>query len=110
MTYKMNTEAREALVQSIRKWEGNEEVLLQSSLLLGPADCPLCNLYNVNIEDKCKGCPVAAYTGSIVCNNSPYSKVEELYDTRGEVDSEMKEAIQDETNFLREVLEFYDEE
>ena len=41
--------------------------------------CALCEEYLLNCNRFCRGCPVRNYTGNVLCEESPYDKVKELY-------------------------------
>lgn len=60
-----------ALNASIEKWWDNIHV---TSLVLAKThwtDCPLCTLFH---QDQCRGCPVAAKSGSTFCDGTPYTR------------------------------------
>lgn len=67
----MDTETREALEGSIRKWEG---VASGKKGERGTSDCPLCNKFFHQAEGGyCVRCPVYARTGRPGCMESPWT-------------------------------------
>lgn len=64
----MDTQTREALEGSIRKWE---RIAAGQDIDKGSANCPLCQIFNTN-GNNCAGCPVAIHTGMAHCRNTPY--------------------------------------
>ena len=63
-----NAEVRTALQGSIKKWE---EIVNGTGADLGCSNCPLCQMFLVG-SLSCDGCPIAEYTNSHHCLNSPY--------------------------------------
>lgn len=98
----MNAEALTALHRSIAKWKA---IVAGTGTNDGPSDCPLCQLYNVNLpyNVKCIGCPVMDRTGLQLCAGSPYLRYEEAED-EGADDEELKHFAKAELDFLRSLL------
>ena len=65
----MNSETREALEGSIKKWQG---IVDGTVLNAGSTNCPLCVMF-LNMND-CSGCPVYEKTGKNSCHGSPYHR------------------------------------
>jgi len=62
----------------------------------GSDECPLCQHFG----PSCVGCPIAAYTSWLHCENTPH----EEYVVAAEGSEEEKEAILAEIKFLKEVM------
>ena len=69
-----------ALKASIEKWEKNAVTIDFGEIKVGPIECPLCELFNYDIDQNCRGCPVFEKTNSIRCKNTPYMTADSLYD------------------------------
>lgn len=65
----MDRKTLTALRESVRKWE---RIVAGTGKDNGTEDCALCQEFNLQVEDKCEGCPVAAKTGKPFCWNSPF--------------------------------------
>lgn len=86
----MSPEARIALENSIKKWEGIVAGIHHDN---GWRDCPLCQLFQVKAD--CQGCPVMQETGEPFCRGTPYRDYSAYPSS---------EAAQRELDFLRSLL------
>lgn len=104
----MTPEAAAALEASIEKWERNARVDHPDDVKLGLTTCPLCRLF---WGDDCESCPIAAHTGQIFCEDTPYERAD-IAAGRWEdcPDSEalreaFREAAEEEVAFLKSLRE-----
>lgn len=119
----MNVETLAALKGSIRKWECIRDQKVND---WGVNNCPLCQLFNNNNDDKCEqidcvGCPVYEKTKKEDCGDTPYKKFTQwLYKSEGipynfghyhtalirntKLVGELKQLAQDEIDFLISLL------
>ena len=59
--------------ESIDHWLSNAAYAEKGmAISTGPHECALCRRF---LYEKCKGCPVAAWTGESHCRSSPYRDV-----------------------------------
>lgn len=105
----MDSRTLKALNASIAEWKKNAEATKTSDVLLGVADCPLCNLFwKLDRGESCVGCPVFSQ-GHFRCDGTPYDDAEQRYsEWDDEGIDEYREAFcaaaQDEVDFLRSLL------
>jgi hypothetical protein len=79
---KLSKRARQGLIDSIAAWEYKKKQLALSDVLITPAACPLCKLYNSYNEvhchhSDCMHCPIYKTTGERYCMGSPYVQASE---------------------------------
>ena len=116
----MDDAAREALDQSIAKWEANLEAAKRGDLAgikLGPGECQLCKVFYFQGDDNqtCVGCPISARTGAPGCQETPYDLV--LWNYRSSlirshcdddhsrvVRQRLTDSVRDELNFLKSLI------
>lgn len=95
---------RAALMASIEKWERNAVADRRGDALMGPAHCPLCELY---IDKDCDGCPIYAKSSTRYCGDTPYRECEQsrdLWDLSDDFQGAFQAAARAEVDFLRAVL------
>jgi len=128
----MDKETMKALNASIKKWEHNCEVIKsgktirgfkgryedddetrlrvgKSDLLIGPLDCPLCNLYIFYENGDCSKCPICNFTSFKYCKDTPFSEITKLLESpNGDgqfytrtITPRMIKAFEEELAFLR---------
>lgn len=106
----MDADTRQALEESIEKWEINT-TLSFGERRTGRRDCPLCTMF-ANINDlstkHCKKCPVYQRTGERYCDGSPYEELAVVsYDymygdeTADNVEVRWKKVAEKEVEFLK---------
>lgn len=64
----------------------------------GPDTCAFCHQY---MDKACVGCPIAAYSGNVLCGNTPYDK----YRPRTSRPYTLEFRAKEEVAFLNEVLD-----
>jgi hypothetical protein len=105
----MNTETLIALRGSIAKWEG---IVAGTMVDEGRHNCPLCQKFNKDLRKEeggnygtCEGCPVAAATGSPLCDQSPYEAYADAILGEDDLSAEELTALaQAELDFLKSLL------
>jgi hypothetical protein len=118
----MNQETIDAIVKARDKYEGYalmEDLWDIQGLDLGPYNCALCLLFNMDGEKKrlpdsarCQNCPVALKVGTTQCDNTPFEAVVTAHDNLNNCstfadDSLMdawKDACNAEADFLNSLL------
>ena len=97
-TFKWSEEQKKALLGSVRKWK---RIAAGTSTNGGVNDCPCCAIWVLKVVRgmRCKGCPIAQFTGKKECFDTPY------YDVYGDTLSENPSvrSATTELNFLRAV-------
>ena len=105
-TFKWSEQQKKALRGSIRKWKNISD---NKSDDKGWASCPCCVLWNGEHEHdlNCHGCPIAAFTGEIECNGSPYRAWTDggyyIHTSPSDITEEGINIAKAEYNFLRAV-------
>lgn len=74
---KITKKAREALKQSLQKWEN---IVEGTEIDRGPYNCPLCEVFWATYN--CNGCPVSKDTGQLCCVGTPYDAWEDHHTLR----------------------------
>lgn len=102
----MDDVTREALEQSIEKWEKNLGAATWREVTTGARDCPLCGLFNsvTNQHDPCVGCPVRERTESQFCWDTPHQRVagaRPITNSELGVSDYARSLIQEEVDFLK---------
>ena len=75
----MDSETLTALKASIKHWRENESALSTDDASIGSISCALCDMFQTDRMDTCKGCPVSEATGNAFCEGSPYEEASEAY-------------------------------
>ena len=103
----MDRRTRLALRDSVRNYERVTRLTDdESPPRFGARDCPLCHLYNAQVnsevkeEDTCVGCPVMQKTGLIHCRETPYRRYSNAVMGEFEMSREIREAARAEAEFL----------
>ena len=111
MTDTMNETTRQALLESIAKWEENAIAEAPEDVRIGARDCPLCTMFlNPFNKVHCFGCPVVEQTSATSCSRTPYSKAFRSYllwddDPKSETPrTAFHEAARAEVDFLKSLL------
>lgn len=97
---------RSHLRASILKWEA---IAYSGAVDDGTEDCKLCDMYlqSSHLHDKCHSCPVHAYSGKILCQDTPYDDWVAHFGTvapRCVNDDKQKKAAVSELQFLKQLL------
>ena len=97
-----------ALKASINHWKRLASGKRREGEVAGAEHCSLCLAYS---DAECRSCPVAIFTGDILCINTPYRRAAAIaYDRRGLISDraldsdEFKAAAVKELVFLKKVL------
>ena len=92
------TNDREALEISIQKWEYIRDYNVR--MTGGASTCGLCMLYR---HDDCEECPVAEYTGKILCRGTPHNIWMDLL-AKNQT-AKLSDIADEEVKFLRQIYD-----
>ena len=97
-----------ALEASVEKWRRNSEAQSADDYLVKILDCPLCRLFHDRSTGRgCVGCPVSAWTGRPICEDTPYERAYRLqiqWSKGADVGPEARASALDEMEFLQSLL------
>lgn len=75
----MDSKTLTALKASIKHWRENESALSTDDASVGAESCALCDMFQTDRMETCKGCPVAEATGNDFCESAPYDEANKAY-------------------------------
>jgi hypothetical protein len=75
----MDSKTLTALKASIEHWRENESALSTDDASISSISCALCDMFQTDRMDTCKGCPVSEATGNAFCESSPYNTASNAY-------------------------------
>lgn len=77
---KMPKKTLVALKASIKKYEAYLGAEHPDEIILGPGNCPLCNLFYMAPDAWCVGCPIFEWTLKEACEGTPYEELVDAHD------------------------------
>lgn len=99
----MTKRTLKALQDSIAHWQRLATGTTEDEEQPYAEDCALCGLF-LELDERCKGCPVRNKTGKQFCESSPYRYAEIAYTFHGINSPQFKKAARAELKFLRSLL------
>lgn len=106
----MDDRTLKALRASIKHWEDNVEARSPHNASAAASKCALCEMFTLDPDDCCTGCPVSNATGQTECENTPYYTARTALvvwrkePSNDELRAAWRKGAQAELDFLRSLL------